>query len=1519
MSTSLTDFNSAFDKLESAGKNWLTFQQRFQIAVRQKKVWSHFDGSSPCPIPAAPTAPTQAERTALDTWQEKEDLAMYLLTQKLPDVTFTKHRRKGTVAAIWAAIVQEFSQKSMLLRANLRTQFLNMRSTPGANLHSELDRLRMRYEELISHDIVVSEAEYASLIINFLPDELSTFVSQISATAKLARRFQTSPIAPLLPDAQADVASEETPVLDAEALMEIALEEWDRRHASKAKTKPKDAGVAASVLSSEKPKAKGRRGPQRPVGVCWNCGGKGHRQDQCPSPKQDGAAKGASASTDGKSDASKAHAAKPKGTAGANTAAASTAAVATLDEVAGAWSAFITYDHERDCYSSDGDSLPGLFDEDARSNCTGLTEESTNSMPSLQTVSDSTNSGSSTHDSASDSSSLPEGPDEAPAPEPVPIATRVAAVLRWVDDIMPVEEEVNGETWERAVDEELRMLHAFHALDQVDEPDMYDTAAPATAAALAAAESMPVDLYDSGATHHMSPYRDNFVTFTDISPKLLNAANQQHFQATGTGDMIISVPNESAPATQIRLTKVLYTPALGFTLVSIGCIDDAGYTSTFAGGKLIIADGDGKVIGTIPKSGGLYLVSHTDRVDGSANAATRVEKLTVMELHRRLGHIAPRAIRELVSGGRIKGVALVPSDEPETCEVCIRAKSTRKTVPDVREGERAEEMGEEIHSDLWGAARIATLGGRKHYISFTDDKTRFSALYLLRLKSEAFEAFKAFEAWLENHHGKRVKYLNTDRGGEYLSDEFKAHLEARGIMAKLSVHDTHEEAGVAERLNRTLMEKTRAMLFQSGLPKSLWGEAVLHAVWLKNRSSTKALDGMTPFQAVTGRVPGLAGLPVWGTRVWVHDTSSGKLGVRAKEARWVGFDAQSKGHRVYLPESRRVAVERNVRFGEAEPPAVYEDDGVELEGEGVLGNDKPESTADSTESEPEQDEPVDEPSTPPAPPKPAVSDILAGKSADTRVPRGVLIPTEDTPKDVEGAAELVEEVSGAAMAAHIANVEGLDPRSIEEAKRRPEWPRWQEAVLEEVRALEAHGTWRLERPPPGAKRGQLSIPGVDFFDTYAPVAKMASIRTLLAFAARHDFEVHQVDVKSAYLHGEFEENEVIYMSLPPGVKLTEDKTLVLRLLRPLYGLRQSARHWHKKLLRVLQDRLRMSQCDVDQAVFFRAEKGSLIAMGVHVDDLTIVTSGNLLMDEVKENLRRDFEITDEGPIHWILGLAVERNREARTLSLSQVSYIESIIRRFNLEDAKPVTTPMEPQVHLSATQSPQTAAEAAEMRDVPYREAIGSLMYASLGTRPDITYAVSILSRFSEKPGRAHWDAAKRVFRYLAGTKNLKLTYGAAQFDLVGYSDADGSMHEDRKAISGYAFLIDGGAVSWASKRQEIISLSTTESEYVAVVHASKEALWLRSLIGQVFAPSMEPIPLKSDNMSAISLTQDHQYHARTKHIDIRFHFIRWVVQDKKIQLIYCPTEDMVADTLTKALSSPKVKHFANALGLLHD
>ena len=220
------------------------------------------------------------------------------------------------------------------------------------------------------------------------------------------------------------------------------------------------------------------------------------------------------------------------------------------------------------------------------------------------------------------------------------------------------------------------------------------------------------------------------------------------------------------------------------------------------------------------------------------------------------------------------------------------------------------------------------------------------------------------------------------------------------------------------------------------------------------------------------------------------------------------------------------------------------------------------------------------------------------------------------------------------------------------------------------------------------------------------------------------------------------------------------------------------------------------------------------------------------------------------------------------------------------------------------------------MHNKPYREAVGALNWAALATRPNIAFAIATVTRFASNPGIAHWEAVKRIFHYLAGTHDLWLSYGETRRALKGYADADGSMNEDRRAISGYTFLIDGGAVSWSSKQQEIVSLFNTESEYVAATHGMKEALWLRSLLSEVFEPITAPTTLFSDNQSAIALTHDHQYHVRTKHIDVRYHFIRWIIEQGSLRLIYCPTNDMVADSLTKALPSAKVKHFATGLGL---
>jgi len=240
---------------------------------------------------------------------------------------------------------------------------------------------------------------------------------------------------------------------------------------------------------------------------------------------------------------------------------------------------------------------------------------------------------------------------------------------------------------------------------------------------------------------------------------------------------------------------------------------------------------------------------------------------------------------------------------------------------------------------------------------------------------------------------------------------------------------------------------------------------------------------------------------------------------------------------------------------------------------------------------------------------------------------------------------------------------------------------------------------------------------------------------------------------------------------------------------------------------------------------------------------------------------------------------------------------------------------MDPNVQLSRTR-PKSIADTARMKNVPYRAAVGSLMYLAIATRPDIAFAVSTVAQFSQDPGPEHWEAVKRIYRYLLGTKRLALTFRAGKQGLEGFTDADGASQEHRHAISGYAYILDGGAVSWASKKQELVTLSTTEAEYVAATHAAKEGVWLCRLVEEVFRPLAHPTPLHSDSQSAIALTKDGSYHARTKHIDIRYHFIRFVVDNGSLRLLYCPTEDMVANTLTKALPSVKVKRFAASLGL---
>lgn len=469
--------------------------------------------------------------------------------------------------------------------------------------------------------------------------------------------------------------------------------------------------------------------------------------------------------------------------------------------------------------------------------------------------------------------------------------------------------------------------------------------------------------------------------------------------------------------------------------------------------------------------------------------------------------------------------------------------------------------------------------------------------------------------------------------------------------------------------------------------------------------------------------------------------------------------------------------------------------------------------------------------------------------------------------------------------------ECIEP-AYEEAKKRPDWPKWEEAIGSEIKSLTRNGTWEIvDRPRTGnvvdpkwvlrvkknaageinkykvrlVARGFMQVYGVDYYETFAPVAKLSSFRLILAIATRNDWPAETFDFNSAYLNSKLDED--VYLEQLPDHEFADKKAL--------YGLKQGGRKWYETLCAALAD-LGFLHAEADYGVFFKRSGSDLTVLAIHVDDCLIVASVQRLLDACKTAIGAKYKLTELGPVSWLLGIKISRDRANRTLALSQHAYIDAILTRFNFDDLKPVSTPMDPHAPLSKTQCPESAAEVVRMRRVPYKEAIGSLMYAAMGTRPDIVFAISTLAQFLQNPGWPHWEAVKRVFRYLLGTKRLSLVYGGAHRGLEGFVNADGASQEHRRAITGYVFLVDGGAISWSSKKQELVTLSTTESEYVAATHTAKEALWLCRLIGKVFRPLAAPTPLYSDSKSAIALTEDGSYHARTKHIDIRYHFIRY-------------------------------------------
>uniref|UniRef100_A0A2N9HS45 Integrase catalytic domain-containing protein n=1 Tax=Fagus sylvatica TaxID=28930 RepID=A0A2N9HS45_FAGSY len=820
---------------------------------------------------------------------------------------------------------------------------------------------------------------------------------------------------------------------------------------------------------------------------------------------------------------------------------------------------------------------------------------------------------------------------------------------------------------------------------------------------------------NTGATDHVARDRVGFVEYCRVPAgnRWMRMGNESRVEVLGIGTYKLQLRHGRT----LLLHDVLYAPRMRQNLLSVNVllelddrlfhldIDCSAYDSSFA------------------------LLTQNDYDE--------------MNWHARLGHIGQDRMTRLAREGLLGPLAKV---NLPTCEHCLAGKSTRKPFG---KGVRATVPLELIHSDVCGPMNVRARHGASYFITFIDDFTCYGHVYLVSHKSEALDCFRRFMNLVENQMERTIKTLRTDRGREYLSEQFRELCENKGIRRQLTIPGTPQQNGVAERRNRTLLDMVRSMMAQANLPISFWGDALMAAAYILNRVPSKSVPS-TPYELWSGKKPDLSNLRPWGI-----------------------FKARPTLVPINVGQS--LELYEMVESWDDTPATNPGDSGREITPSGS----NPQLQEDDSQN-------------------PQLRRSQRGN-----------VPRRRFGIDGESFISVAQD--------------DTEPRSYDEAMSSPACNEWMITMKDEIESMRTNQVWELVDLPPG--RRSIGNKWVLKIKRKADgsIDKFASIRLILAMVASLDLELHQMDVKTAFLNGELDEE--IFMDQPIGfvVKGQERKEFI---------------------------------------------------------------------KTIKEWLSSTFEMKDMGEASFVLGVKILKNRSRKLLGLSQETYIRKVLKRFHMQDCKPIDTLVGKGDSLSSEMCPKTQAEIESMARVPYANAIGSLMYAMLCTRPDICFAVGLVSRFQSNPRPAYWKVMKRILRYLRGTADYMLCYQGRDLRLRGYSDADwaGDLDE-RKSTSGYTFLLGGGAITWCSKKQSCVALSTMESEYVACSAAVQEAVWLRRFLQRldIVASAMDPVTIYSDSMAALAYAKDPKYHGKTKHIEIKYYYIRDMVAKKEVFLEHIP------------------------------
>ena len=929
----------------------------------------------------------------------------------------------------------------------------------------------------------------------------------------------------------------------------------------------------------------------------------------------------------------------------------------------------------------------------------------------------------------------------------------------------------------------------------------------------------------------------------------------------------------------------------------------------------------------------------------------------VFELwHRRLGHPSQKIVNSVLTCCNVQTRNKMIHS---VCSACCYGKIHK--FPYFPSTSTYNEPLQLLHTDLWGPTTDPSSSGYRYYISFVDAFSRYTWIFMLKQKSDALVVFKSFKTQVEFQFGFSIKTLQSDWGGEYRP--FTSLLSSFGIVHRNSVPHAHEQNGVVERKHRHIVENGLALLAQSSLPFKFWDEAFRTAVYLYNRLPSSVLSNKCPFEMLFHKQPNYSHLRVFGCACYpnLRPYNNHKLAFRSTQCIFLGYSLNHKGYKC-LANSGRVYISRDVIFDESLFPYVKSTSHAQpisplspfsisvptlchnkekLPGHNVIVNPDPQFLTNAVSNNANSartallpisgtSEGLEQsrPTLPtPLPPASAVGGPTVADTSDVQQVSSVSAPCDQPPTSDLNSHQMITR-SKAGVSKPKVFIASSEPTSVSDALKNENWKC---AMQDEYLALMRNGTWTLvdlplNRQAIGCKwvfkikenpdgtinkykarlvaKGFHQEAGFDFNETFSPVVKPTTVRVMLTVALTKGWPIRQLDVNNAFLNGDL--HEEVYMVQPPGFEDPVHTQHVCRLHKSLYGLKQAPRAWFEKLQLALVN-LGFISSKSDHSLFFQVTSTHSMFVLIYVDDILVTGSDRTQVECLISQLGSTFPLKDLGHFHYFLGLQATMTKEG--LHLSQTKYIKDLLCKAKMQNAKSSSTPMTSGLRL--TNYGSDPVQSAQF----YRSIVGALQYVTI-TRPELAYSVNKVCQFMHKPLEAHWVAVKRILRYLAGTLDFGLHLKKSDhLNVTAFCDADwGSDPEDRKSTSGFCVFLGTNVVSWASKKQHVVSRSSTEAEYRSLAHVTAEVSWLSSLLKELQISQTRLPEIWCDNLSTVHMAANPVLHARTKHIELDLFFVRDKVANNQIQVKHVPATDQVADILTKPISSSKFAEFRHKL-----